>query len=136
VKKHLAIAAASTVLAYVSLVALTGLQDFAGWPARAWVIGAAAIVCGVLLAAMGEEPAWALAAVFEMAVLTIVFFGAMWTYLLWWFVRRYVSYLEVLGSTVVFAQIVQNGLLIFVLCVLPGALGAVAGQILLDRYRR
>ena len=136
VRKYTAVIAASIVLACMGLVAFTDLESFAGWPVSPLWMGVVAVLCGILLATISGESTWPLIAVFEVAALAVLIFGAAWTYILWQFVRQYVSYFELMWSTFVFVYIASRGLIVFVLTLLSGMLGVVAAQVLLpERYR-
>jgi len=133
VRQWTAIVAAAVVLAYVGIVAVTEVRDFALWSANLTWLGVIAAICGALLALVSEGAVWSIVVA---SVLAVLIFAGLWSYIFWSFLGEYFSFLELIVSNLFIFQVLPRSALILITTLLLGLLGTVAATILLpDRYR-
>jgi hypothetical protein len=133
VRQWTAIVAAAVVLAYVGIVAVTEVRDFALWPASLAWLGVFAAICGALLALISDGAAWSIVVA---SVLAVMIFAGLWSYIFWLFLGEFVSLLEIIVSNLFIFQVLPRSAVVLITTVLLGLLGVVAATIFLpDRYR-
>jgi hypothetical protein len=133
VEQTLAIVAVALVLACVGTTGFSPVGDFVPWPASPLWLGVISVVCGILLALVGEQ---ALRSMVAASLLGVLIFGGLWSHIAWVLVGQYLSanFLELVLSNLVLTYVFQRGALMLLISLLPGLLGvAIASIFLPDR---
>lgn len=133
VRQWTAVVSAALVLTYVSVSTLSEVRDFSLWAGSLEWLAIAALVCGLLLALVGEGNAWSIVAA---SVLSAFLFAGVWHYILWSFLGEYISFFEVGLSNLFILQVLPRCALILIIAAPLGLVGFVTATILLpDHYR-
>ena len=127
------IIAAALVLAYVGTVSVsTGVRDFAPWPADLFWLAVVSAICGALLVLSTEGAAWAIVVA---SMLAVLIFAGLWSYVNWVLVGKYIPLFDLIISDLVSLYVFKWGLIILIISIPSGLIGAVIPLILLpDDY--
>ncbi len=132
VRRGAVVIAASVVMAYVGIIAVSDVPGFAFLSADAVWLCVFAFVCGALLALASES---AIQSVVAASALAVLIFASVWGYLFWRFWGEYFSLAELLVSNLFVTQVLLQGSVIFLITCLFGLFGVMATFFVPEHYR-
>ena len=129
------VVAAAVAMAYMGLVSLTQMQDFAVWSGSLFWLSVVSVICGVLMALSSDSAAWLITAA---SVLAFLIFGGIWSYIVWSLLSGgVIPYIEIALSDFVLLYVAQRGAILFLVSLIFGLMAAIAVLAFVpDHYRR
>lgn len=130
-KQGTAIIAAALVVAYLGLISITEVGDYVSWSVGLLGLSLAAALCGLLLALIDEQ---AIRLMSIASVLGMLIFGGLWSIASWALLGEQFTFVELILSDLVFSYVLRRGLLLGLITILFGLIGAAGMQLFLPAH--